>query len=82
VGDTITDFSVGEDTLVFTKLLQSLAITSADPLASGHVTCTASAAGAIIGVDYDGSVGPAKTRAVVQLKGVACSAISAVSFKF
>ena len=82
VGDTITDFTVGEDTLVFTKLLQSLAITSADPLASGHVTCTASAAGAVIGVDVDGIAGPAKSRAVVQLKGVACSAITATSFKF
>ena len=82
VGDTITDFTVGEDILVFTKLLQSLAIVSADPLASGHVTCTASAAGAIIGVDTDGSAGPVKSRAVLQLRGVACAAVSAASFKF
>jgi uncharacterized protein len=82
VGDTITDFTVGQDLLVFTKLLQSLAIGGANPLATGHVTCTMSAGSAVIGVDTDGSAGATKSRAVVQLKGVNCSAITASSFKF
>ena len=82
VGDTITDFTVGQDTLVFTKLLSSLAITSADPLSSGHVTCLNQAAGAVIGIDTDGAAGPARSRAILQLKNVACSAITAASFKF
>ena len=81
-GDVITDFKPGIDTLVLTKLLASLGIASADPLASGHVTCTASAAGAIINVDADGSAGAAKAKPLLQLKGVACSAINAASFKF
>jgi predicted extracellular nuclease len=82
VGDTITDFTAGQDQLVFTQLLQSLNIFGANPLATGHVTCTMSAGSAVIGVDTDGSAGVAKSRAVVQLKGVNCSAITAASFKF
>jgi hypothetical protein len=81
-GDVITDFKPGIDTLVLTKLLASVGIASADPLASGHVTCTANAAGAVIGIDADGAAGPAKTKPLLQLKGVACSAVTATSFKF
>ncbi|MBW8844929.1 MAG: ExeM/NucH family extracellular endonuclease [Burkholderiales bacterium] len=81
-GDVITDFKPGIDSLVLTKLLASLGIVSADPLASGHVTCMASAAGAIIGIDADGTAGPAKTKPLLQLKGVACTAVNAASFKF
>jgi predicted extracellular nuclease len=80
-GDTITDFTAGEDLLVFTKLLQSAGISSANPLASGHVTCTAASGSALIGIDTDGP-GPLKSRPVVLLKSVACAAISAASFKF
>ncbi len=81
-GDVITDFTPGMDTLVLTKLLSSAGIVSADPVASGHVTCTASAAGAIIGIDTDGAAGPIKTKPLLQLKGVACTALNAGSFKF
>jgi len=81
-GDTITDFVVGEDTLVLTKLLQANSIASADPLGQGYVTCTMSGANAIIGIDNDGSVGTIKTKPLLQLKGIACSAITASSFKF
>ncbi|WP_457422803.1 ExeM/NucH family extracellular endonuclease [Roseateles sp. P5_E7] len=81
-GDVITDFVPGKDTLVLTKLLVVAGITSADPLASGHVTCTANAAGAIINIDTDGSAGATKAKALLQLKGVACAAITASSFKF
>jgi uncharacterized protein len=81
-GDTITDFKVGEDLLVFTKLLASLGITATAPLASGHVACTNSSVGGVITVDSDGSAGSAKPRAVVILKGVACNTIQAGSFKF
>ncbi len=81
-GDVITDFTPGMDTLVLTKLLAALGIASTDPLASGHVTCTASSAGAIVGIDTDGVAGPAKTKPLLQLKGVACAALNASSFKF
>ena len=81
-GDVITDFVPGKDTLVLTKLLAANGIASADPLASGHVTCTANAAGAVIGIDTDGSAGAAKTKPLLQLKGVACTAVTAGIFKF
>ena len=80
--DTITDFKPGQDTLVFTDMLKSVGISSADPLGAGFVTCTNQADGALIGYDPDGPTGPAASRPVVKLKGVLCSAINATSFKF
>ena len=80
--DAITDFKPGQDTLVFTDLLKAVGITSADPLATGHVTCTTQADGALIGYDPDGAAGSAASRPVVKLKTVLCSAINGTSFKF
>ncbi|QPF75307.1 ExeM/NucH family extracellular endonuclease [Roseateles sp. DAIF2] len=81
-GDTITDFTVGEDRLVLTKLLQSIGVAGGDPLGQGHVSCSMSGANAVVGIDTDGAAGPAKSRPLVQLKGVACTALNASSFKF
>lgn len=81
-GDVITDFKPGVDTLVLTRLLTAAGISSAAPLATGHVSCTANAAGAIINIDTDGSAGAIKPKALLQLKGVSCTAINASSFKF
>ncbi|MDR7330962.1 ExeM/NucH family extracellular endonuclease [Roseateles asaccharophilus] len=81
-GDVITDFKPGVDTLVLTRLLAVAGISSAAPLATGHVSCTANAAGAIINIDTDGSAGATKPKAFLQLKGVSCTAINASSFKF
>ncbi|PZP35817.1 MAG: hypothetical protein DI603_03360 [Roseateles depolymerans] len=82
-GDTITDFVPGKDTLVLTKLLASLGIASADPLAAGYVTCTTSGANAIVNIDADGSAGPQRARALAQLNNVSCAALmSAANFKF
>ncbi|MEJ6006500.1 ExeM/NucH family extracellular endonuclease [Paucibacter sp. AS339] len=80
--DTITDFKPGVDLLVFTGLLRNVGISSNDPLAQGFLTCSASAGGALIGYDPDGAAGAAKSRPVVTLKGVACAAVQANSFKF
>ena len=73
-GDTITDFVPGASMLDFSSLLRSLAVTSADPITSGHVTCATKGADAVIGVDPDGSAGAAVSRPMVLLKNVACSA--------
>lgn len=81
-GDVITDFKPGIDKLVLTRLLASVGIASADPLASGHVVCSSSTAGATIGIDPDGSAGPQRSRALLQLKGVNCTALTAASFTF
>lgn len=81
-GDVITDFKPGIDKLVLTRLLASLGISAADPLASGHVTCSTSAAGAVINIDTDGRSGPLRPRALLQLRNVSCGALTASSFKF
>lgn len=81
-GDTVTDFVPGQDTLVLTPLLQSVGITAPAPWATGHVACATSAAGAVIGIDTDGSAGPLKLRPLFTLKGVSCSALSAANFQF
>lgn len=81
-GDVITDFKPGIDKLVLTRLLAWLGIVSADPLGSGHVTCSASSGGAVINTDLDGSNGPQRPRALLQLRNVSCAAIDASSFKF
>lgn len=80
--DTITDFKPGVDALVFTDLLRAVGISSADPLATGHVTCTNQADGALIGYDPDGATGSAASRPIAKLKAVNCSAITGTSFKF
>lgn len=80
-GDTITDFAPGRDALVLTGLLRSLGIDGSTALAEGRVTCTASAAGALIGVDTDGTAGPARSRSIAQLRGVACGALSAGDYE-
>ncbi len=73
-GDTITDFQPGIDLLDFRGVLQSLGVTSSNPIASVHVVCTPSGANAVIGIDPDGSAGPAPARAMALLRNVACSA--------
>jgi Ca2+-binding RTX toxin-like protein len=80
--DTITDFTVNYDKIVLTSLLQSLGVTSADPLVGGYVVCSASAADSLISIDPDAS-GPALKRSLVLVKGVACNALAvATNFKF
>ncbi|MEY3761394.1 MAG: hypothetical protein RIR39_2885 [Pseudomonadota bacterium] len=80
--DTITDFTVNYDKIVLTSLLQSLGVNSTNPLASGHVVCSASAADSLISIDPDAS-GPALKRSLVLVKGVACNALAVTTnFKF
>ena len=75
-GDTITDFQPGQDRIVLTRLLQSLGVSSTDPLANGYVTCTQSATGSIISIDPDGSSGPASRRSLVRVNGVSCASLA------
>jgi len=74
--DTITDFQRGQDRIVLTRLLQSLGVSSANPLADGFVTCSPSGSGSIINIDPDGSAGAARARALVLVKGVSCGSFS------
>ncbi|WP_326544057.1 ExeM/NucH family extracellular endonuclease [Pseudorhodoferax sp.] len=80
-GATITDFQPGADTISLRVLLQSLGITSANPIATQHLRCAVSGANAVISVDPDGS-GPAAARAMVMLQGQNCSVLSPANFVF
>jgi predicted extracellular nuclease len=75
-GDTITDFHPGRDSLVLSGLLRSLGA-PADALASGHVQCADRAGQALVSVDPDGRAGPQRARAVVLVRAVACTALTA-----
>ncbi|KQW51603.1 MULTISPECIES: ExeM/NucH family extracellular endonuclease [unclassified Roseateles] len=81
-GDTITDFVPGQDTLVIGNVLRSLGAAVADPLTSGHVSCSMSTNNAVIYIDADGSAGPQSRRLLLQLRNVNCGALGASSFKF
>lgn len=73
--DSITDFQPSIDVLDLAALLQSLGISSADPLSSGHVVCTASGSHAVIGIDPDGTSGAAVKRPLVRLLNQACGGV-------
>ncbi len=74
--DTLTDFQSGNDLLVLAPLLQSLGIASANPLADGVVTCAASGANAVIGIDADGIAGPARSRALAVVRNMGCAGLA------
>ena len=74
-GDTITDFRPGRDSLVLTALLRSLGA-PANPLASGHVVCAGAGSDAWVLVDPDGRAGPQRSRPVVLLRNVGCTALT------
>ncbi len=77
-GATITDLSAG-DRVDLRAVLQNLGITSAAPIAQGYLTCTASAAGALIHIDPDAS-GPALPRAMLLIRGQGCGVLNAGTF--
>ncbi len=80
-GDVITDFRPGRDLLVLRDLLVSLGIDGTQALAKGQVVCSAASGGAVIGIDTDGSAGPLRSRAIVQLRGVGCGELSAGDYR-
>ncbi|MCH7341869.1 ExeM/NucH family extracellular endonuclease [Pelomonas sp. CA6] len=81
-GDTITDFTPADDVLVLGSLMRSLNVSSENPLASGHVLCSANAGGALIQVDPDGKAGTAAARPLVLLKGLSCDKLKPENFRF
>ena len=82
-GDTITDFQLGQDRIVFTRLLQSLNVNSSNPLADGFVTCANSRSDSVISIDPDGSAGTASPRAFLRVRNIGCGSLaSAGNFAF
>ena len=80
-GATITDFEPGVDAISLRALMQSLGISSADPIVQGHVSCVASGLDALIRVDPDAG-GPAAPRAMLLIKGQGCSVLNPGNFAF
>ena len=73
--DTLTDFQLGTDLIVLTRLLQALGISSAAPFAEGYVLCTASGTHGLISIDPDAN-GPARKRALALVKNQSCGGLA------
>jgi len=69
-GDTITDFTPGDDRLDLAALLAGLGTTPAKAIAGGYVTLQPSGNNTIVMVDADGSAGAAVARPLVTLLNV------------
>ncbi|MGB4064150.1 MAG: ExeM/NucH family extracellular endonuclease [Azonexus sp.] len=79
--DTITDFQPGIDRIVLTQLLQSVGITSANPIAGGYVTCKTVGTDAMIGIDPDAGAA-AISRNLVLVKNQGCAVAAPGNFEF
>jgi Ca2+-binding RTX toxin-like protein len=55
--DFITDFTVGEDTIVLTQVFQGLNLTFGSAIAGGYLSFADSSAGGLVRVDLDGTAG-------------------------
>ena len=69
-GDTITDFSPGQDRIDLHGLLASIGYTGSDPVADSFVRLVAGAGGVSLQVDTDGPAGVAAFRPLLLLRGV------------
>ncbi len=76
-GDTITDFTVGQDKLVLTQLFTSLNLnlTYASALAGGYLKFDVQGSNAVISIDVDGSVGSGRALPFITLQNVTTAAL-------
>jgi uncharacterized protein len=81
-GATLTDFTPGTDVINLRAVLRTAGVTAAEPLASGHVSCTRGGiSDALIAMDPD-ATGPAPRRPLLLLKNVSCASLTAGNFQF
>ncbi|MGZ8190400.1 MAG: ExeM/NucH family extracellular endonuclease [Methylococcaceae bacterium] len=81
--DTITDFTVGEDKIVLTALLQSLGYQGSNPLADGVVQFVTSGNDTIVYIDADGTAGSTKKLAFIMVLNVSSANLNnAANFIF
>lgn len=81
-GATLTDFTPGTDVINLRAVLRAAGVTAAEPLASGHVSCTRGGiSDALIAMDPD-ATGPAPRRPLLLLKNVSCASLTAGNFQF
>jgi 2',3'-cyclic-nucleotide 2'-phosphodiesterase (5'-nucleotidase family) len=83
-GDRITDFTVGQDRIVLTQLLDSLVVGgySGNAIADGYIRVVAQGSNAIVQLDQDGIGTAASFRSFITLENVAASTVTASSFVF
>ncbi|NJL46694.1 MAG: type I secretion C-terminal target domain-containing protein [Leptolyngbyaceae cyanobacterium SM2_5_2] len=79
-GDTITDFAVGFDKLVFTDLLDSLNYTGSNPITDGilRFVSQGNSSRTVLQIDPDGFSGNARARNFATLQGVDAVALNNV----
>ena len=82
-GDTITDFTVGEDQIVLIALLDLLGYVGTDPIGDGLVQFRSLGSSTVVAIDPDGNDGPAQARTFLSVAGVGIAALnSADNFIF
>jgi uncharacterized protein len=70
VGDRISDFQPGADSLVVAQLLASIRYAGTNPTSDGTLSLVSLSGRTYAMVDVDGSAGPGAARALVELVGV------------
>ncbi len=69
-GDTITDFTIGEDKIVLTQILDSFNYQGSDPIADGYIQFCDCKNSTIIGLDPDGFAGNKGAKPFIIVKDV------------
>lgn len=77
-GDTITDFTPGDDRLDVSGMLASIGANPATALASGIVVLAATGNNTVVQYDTDGSAGPSLPRPLVTLLNVSPASLDPV----
>ncbi|MGD1932687.1 MAG: cadherin domain-containing protein, partial [Leptolyngbyaceae cyanobacterium] len=75
-GDTITDFTVGEDQIVFTGLLERLGYAGSNAIEDGLVQFRSRGSSTVVAIDPDGFEGAAQARNFLTVEGVAPTALN------
>jgi VCBS repeat-containing protein len=75
-GDIITDFEVGSDKIVLTKLLNSLGYNGSDAIVDGYVGFGSRESDTLIQFDPDGSSGSGRSRPFILVENVTVAALN------
>jgi Ca2+-binding RTX toxin-like protein len=81
--DTITDFTLGQDKIVLTALLQSVQYQGLNPITDGVIKFATSGNNTIVYIDADGNAGPAVKRALISVSNISVANLkNAANFVF
>lgn len=72
-GDIITDFSVGNDTFIFTELLESVSYNGSNAITDGYVQFSSRGSDTIIKFDPDGFIGGGRDRSFILVENVSAT---------